>query len=61
MNVNVAIDRDVFIPLFLFSFLLSTDFDAFTRFLAIEPPLDTDYNFALTNSEGLCDLFDFDL
>lgn len=36
----------------------AVDFDAF---LAIEPPLDTDYNFALNNSEGLCDLFDFDL
>ncbi|XP_055310370.1 transcription factor E2f1 [Sitodiplosis mosellana] len=34
--------------------------DAFSRFLAIEPPLDNDYNFTLTNSEGLCDLFDFD-
>ncbi|XP_031625794.1 transcription factor E2f1 [Contarinia nasturtii] len=34
--------------------------DAFSRFLAIEPPLDNDYNFTLTNSEGLCDLFDFE-
>lgn len=47
--------------MFFLPFYLLTDFDAFTRFLAIEPPLDTDYNFALNNSEGLCDLFDFDL
>lgn len=44
---------------------MDTDFlqspDAFARFLAIEPPLDNDYNFTLNNSEGLCDLFsDFD-
>lgn len=37
------------------------DFDAFSGFLAIEPPLDTEYNFTLSHSEGLCDLFDFDL
>lgn len=49
----------------LFSFFSSVNIDfmspdAFARFLAIEPPLDNDYNFALNNSEGLCNLFDFD-
>ncbi|XP_037036748.1 transcription factor E2F4 isoform X2 [Bradysia coprophila] len=37
------------------------DFDAISSFLSIEPPLDTEYNFSLNHSEGLCDLFDFDL
>lgn len=31
------------------------------KFLALEPPLDTDYNFALSTSEGISDLFDFNL
>ncbi|KAJ6636062.1 Transcription factor E2f1 [Pseudolycoriella hygida] len=39
----------------------NNDFDAFSRFLSIEPPLDAEYNFSLNHSEGLCDLFDFDL
>lgn len=33
--------------------------DDFTRFFPIEPPLETDYNFSLGNSEGVFDLFDF--
>lgn len=37
-----------------------SDFD-YDKFLSIEPPLDTDYNFSLGNTEGLSDLFDFDL
>lgn len=34
--------------------------DDLSRFLAIEPPLETDYNFALGTSEGVFDLFDFE-
>lgn len=29
------------------------------RFLPVEPPVDTDYNYALGATEGLSDLFDF--
>lgn len=46
-----------------FSPLHMPQFDAtddLSRFLAIEPPLETDYNFALGNSEGVFDLFDFE-
>lgn len=45
-----------------FSPLHMPQFDAnddFTRFFPIEPPLETDYNFSLGNSEGVFDLFDF--
>lgn len=46
-----------------FSPLHMPQFDAnddLSRFLTIEPPLETDYNFALGNSEGVFDLFDFE-
>lgn len=46
-----------------FSPLHMAQFDAnddFSRFLSIEPPLETEYNFSLGNSEGVFDLFDFD-
>lgn len=46
-----------------FSPLHIAQFDAnddFSRFLSIEPPLETEYNFSLGNSEGVFDLFDFE-
>lgn len=48
-------------PLFRLSSRFRADFDVLSRFLTIEPQLDNDYNFSLSNTEGLCDLFDFDM
>ncbi|XP_063699625.1 transcription factor E2f1 [Culicoides brevitarsis] len=55
-NVLIS-DMGDFSPLHMPQFDANDDL---SRFLAIEPPLETDYNFALGNSEGLYDLYDFD-